>query len=207
MTTATVKTIDRIRELIVGGELGAGEPIRQEALCARLGISRTPVREAIISLQAEGLLVTHPHRGAVVFKPTADDLEEIYEIRVLLETAAAKAATPRVEPELIDRLNDLIRQMDATESPWEFARLNRQFRLDFYSCSGKNHLVSVIKSLMHKADPYVTILAGGPSRPVAAESHRELVLAIASGNAARAARITKQHLQSTVRNVLPLIKR
>src|SRR5262245_35605158 len=78
--TVSGATTERLRELILTGRLGAGEPLRQDELSAYLSVSRTPLREAIITLEAEGLVVNHPHRGAVVYKPTAEELREIYDI-------------------------------------------------------------------------------------------------------------------------------
>lgn len=204
--TTTATTIENLRELIASGELLAGETLRQEALSARLGVSRTPLREAIMSLQVEGLIVNHPRKGAVVFKPNAEELQEIYELRILLETKAAKEATPRVTAHTLEVLDSLVVKMNAVQDSWGFARLNREFRLAFYRCAGKRQLVELIRQLTHRAEPYVTLLAGGPHRP-RVEDYRELLEAIRLSDATSAARITRAHLSATVKNVLPVVKR
>ena len=204
--TTTATTIESIRDLIASGELLAGESLRQEELSARLGVSRTPLREAIVSLQVEGLIVNYPRKGAVVFKPSAEELQEIYELRILLETKAAKDATPRVTKHTIGVLESLVMKMAKARDSWGFATLNRKFRLEFYSCSGKRQLVDLIRQLTHRAEPYVTILAGGPCRP-SVKDYNHLLDAIRSGDGTLAARITRAHLAATVKNVLPMVNR
>ena len=205
-TVATV-TIDRMRDLIMSGELTAGEALRQDELSMRLGVSRTPLREAIIRLQAEGLVVNHPHKGAVVYKPTIDELEEIYEIRILLETYAARLAVTRMTEEIFTAVEALVDEMDSAENPWDLVRLNHEFRQTFYSASRKKHLVELIRNLTLRAEPYVRILVGGARRPFRRDEFHSLLSAIRDGNAGQAEAITRAHLEATVQYVVPVLKR
>ncbi len=90
----------RLRQEIVAGELPAGQRLRQVEIARRLGVSTTPVREALAALQREGLVALHPQRGAVVFLPSVDDLREHYEIRIALEELAVGKAAERFEPDV-----------------------------------------------------------------------------------------------------------
>lgn len=204
--TATARTVDRLRRLIIEGELHPGEALRQDDLASRLGVSRTPLREAIVQLQAEGLVVNHPHRGAVVFKPTAADLREIYEIRVLLETNLIRDAAQYVTPETTAELEELIEKMDRASNPWEFATLNRDFHLKIYTCSHKKHTIELVKGLRLKASPYVTILAGGPGKASAQQDHREILDAVRNQDGKLAASLTKAHLLRTLSIVEPMLR-
>jgi DNA-binding GntR family transcriptional regulator len=205
-TVATV-TIDRVRDLIISGELTAGEALRQDELSLRLGVSRTPLREAIIRLQAEGLVVNHPHKGAVVYKPTVEELEEIYEIRILLETHAARLAASRMTEEILAAVEAIVDDLDRADDPWDLIRLNHAFRRTFYSAAGNKHLVDLIQNLTLRAEPYVRILVGGARRPFKRAEFRSLLTAIRNRDADRAEAITRSHLEATVQHVLPVLRR
>ncbi|WP_397473797.1 GntR family transcriptional regulator [Pusillimonas sp.] len=204
--TVTAITTDRLRQLILNGDLGVGEPLRQDELSARLGVSRTPLREAIITLQAEGLVINQPHRGAVVYKPTRAELEEIYEIRILLESHAAYHAALAITAEQLVEVEKIVQSMDESDRRADLINLNRQFRELFYSASGKIHLLEIIRSLTRRAEPYVNLLIGATKRPFHRNQFSDLLGALRKRDAERAADITRSHLKATVEAVLPLLK-
>src|SRR5512137_1529626 len=90
---------DRLREAILRGDLKPSERLDENAIAAQLEVSRTPVRSALRMLAAESLVEVHPHRGAVVRELTADELEEIYLIRRVLEGNVARLAAPHIDDE------------------------------------------------------------------------------------------------------------
>ena len=99
----TPRVRDLLEEAILEGELKPGERLRAEALAQRFGTSRTPIREALLQLEAQGLVEVEPNRGAVVRAFDRDDLRDLYEVRALLEPrAAARAATAHRAPRDID---------------------------------------------------------------------------------------------------------
>ena len=99
---------DLLEEAILEGELKPGERLRAEALAQRFGTSRTPIREALLQLEAQGLVEVEPNRGAVVRTFDRDDLLDLYEVRALLEpAAAARAAHAASRPHDIERLEAL----------------------------------------------------------------------------------------------------
>ena len=95
---ASVAATELIRQAILDGRLEPGSRLKEEELARELGISRTPVREALLMLQAEGLIETTPNRGAVVRTHDADDLIDLYQLRALLEGYAARQAPRRESP-------------------------------------------------------------------------------------------------------------
>ena len=204
--TVTGATTEKLRELILTGRLGAGETLRQDELSSYLSVSRTPLREAIITLEAEGLVVNHPHRGAVVYKPTAEELLEIYDIRILLETHAAQAATERMTPEILRSVESIVEEMSAASGASKLIEFNNSFRQTFYSASGKRLLVDMIRSVTLRAEPYVRLLVGGPQRPFTKSVFEPLLAAVRAGDGKRAATITRKHLEKTVNGLLPLLK-
>lgn len=205
--TVTGVTTERLRRLILSGELGAGETLRQDELSAQLGVSRTPLREAIITLQAEGLVTNHPHKGAVVYKPTADELKNIYEVRLLLETYAAREAVLHMTPDRLAKIEDVIAKLNDETNLWELIQLNHEFRETFYEATQNKHLVDMIRSLTLRADPYVGLLVGGPWRPFSKDEFRDLLDAMHTGNGEKAATLTRNHLEATVQRVLPMLRR
>src|SRR6187431_2890956 len=104
---AVPRVRDLLEEAILEGDLKPGERLRAEALAQRYGTSRTPVREALLQLEAQGLVEVEPNRGAVVRPFDRADLLDLYEVRALLEPAAAARAARRIGPDDIGRLEQL----------------------------------------------------------------------------------------------------
>jgi DNA-binding GntR family transcriptional regulator len=194
----------QLREMIADGTLAAGQPLRQDELAAQLGISRTPVREAIARLQAEGLAVVERHRGATVFKPSPDELKQIYEIRMLLEPYAAKIAVKMVNEDVLAKLRGLYDEMQDSP-PWVFDKLNREFHLTLYETAQHNELYELIKALRYRSDPYIRILIGGGGGEVAQRGHDALINAVADGDEEAARIITYEHLAQTLATVSSII--
>jgi DNA-binding GntR family transcriptional regulator len=98
---------EELHHAILEGVLKPGERLRAEALAQRFGTSRTPIREALLQLEAQGLVEVEPNRGAVVRSFNAADLKDLYEVRALLEPAAAARAATRIDQAQIDELRQL----------------------------------------------------------------------------------------------------
>src|SRR5437867_1687707 len=98
---ASVAATELIREAIVDGRLEPGQRLKEEELARELGISRTPIREALLMLQAEGLVDAVPNRGAMVRVHTPEDLDDLYQLRALLEGYAARRAALRISDERV----------------------------------------------------------------------------------------------------------
>jgi DNA-binding GntR family transcriptional regulator len=99
--------VEQLRHAILEGVLGPGERLRAEALAERFGTSRTPIREALGSLELEGLIERQPRRGAVVRPFDTRDLLDLYEVRALMEPFAAARAATRLDRSAVDRLEEL----------------------------------------------------------------------------------------------------
>ena len=105
--TASAPVTARIREDLSSGHLRSGQKILQEQLAARYGVSRIPLREALNELQAEGLVVHEPNRGYFVAQLRAQDMQEVYRLRELLEAEAIEAACRNLSDVAIDRICEL----------------------------------------------------------------------------------------------------
>jgi DNA-binding GntR family transcriptional regulator len=102
-----------LREAIVDLRLPPGQPLRESVLSEQLGVSKTPVREALVRLQGDGLVTIEPYRGATVSSYDTTDLVEIYELRELLEGASARHAATSMKPEALDELRRIVTESQA----------------------------------------------------------------------------------------------
>src|SRR6478609_12169202 len=103
---------DLLEEAILEGELKPGERLRAEALAQRCGTSRTPIREALLQLEGQGLVEVEPNRGAVVRTFDRDDVRDLYEVRALIEPHAAARAATRIDGDALQRLEALCDEPD-----------------------------------------------------------------------------------------------
>jgi DNA-binding GntR family transcriptional regulator len=106
------QVVDRLRDAIFEGRIPLGKPLRERQIAEQLDVSRAPIREALLSLEKEGLVVTTPHRGTFVASYSDDDVTEIYTLRAALEGLAARLMGDRVTAADLRQLDDLVTQMD-----------------------------------------------------------------------------------------------
>src|SRR5687768_296962 len=111
MTRASERTVGTLRELILHGEFVAGARLGEVELAERLGVSRTPVREALARLASEGLVEIVPNRGARVSSWTVGELEEVFDLRAALEPRLTALAVPHAGPADVDALDALAHRM------------------------------------------------------------------------------------------------
>jgi DNA-binding GntR family transcriptional regulator len=197
-----------VRRAILNGVLQPGQILRQEELARRFGVSRAPLREALPRLEAEGIVVLHPRRGYSVVSLDPDEIEEIFELRTLIEERAAFLATMRRQRSDIDALSDLLERMVAIEphDPTDIARwseLNFEFHDRLFAAAGKRHFRRLVGSLRTAVEPYIRVevhMTGELDE--AQREHVELLEAFAAGDASRVARLTREHCEHTARRLL-----
>jgi DNA-binding GntR family transcriptional regulator len=181
-----------IRELIITGELTAGEQLRQRDLAQRFGVSQTPVREAMRRLESEGLLVCDTHRGFTVMTPDDGPVEENFQIRAALESLSASLAASKIDPEGLARLESLNERMRslADDDP-AYPELNREFHFTVYEYAHSPLLLSLMRLLW-------AALHGGPrvarSHAESACQHDEILAALRAGDCDAAAQRTREHI-------------
>jgi DNA-binding GntR family transcriptional regulator len=181
-----------IRELIITGQLGAGEPLRQRDLAQRFQVSQTPVREAMRRLESEGLVLGDTHRGFTVVEPDDGRIEENFQIRAALESLGASLAARKIDAAGIARLKDLNEQMRAcADDDPGYADLNRDFHFTVYEYARSPLLLSLMRLLWAS-------LHGGPkvarSHAESARQHDAILGALRAGDPAAAAAGTYQHI-------------
>jgi DNA-binding GntR family transcriptional regulator len=194
------RLVDELRRMVMTGRLGVGQVLRQDELAAQFGVSRTPLREAIARLEAEGLFVKEPRRGTIVYRPSVHELIEIYEIRLCLEPFAAQLAAKNATPTDCEQLDAHVQHMREATA-WQFPRLNREFHAYLSGLSHRPRLVGMIRSLTDLSDPFVRVLIGLGGRERAMADHAEIVEAVRAGNGRRASALVRSHLRATVTTV------
>lgn len=208
MTLTAPRTIagqvaDRLRAEIVAGERAPGSKLRQVEIARAYGVSTTPVREALATLQQEGLVRLHPQRGAVVFLPDVDDLREHYEIRAALEALAAAKAAERFEAGWAAPLDALLAEMRDGPPAARYIALNQRFHTELYAHSGCPKLAQMIAGLRDASSSYLHIYRAADDFPVERldAEHREILAACLARDPDRAARAVRDHLRHTVEHV------
>jgi DNA-binding GntR family transcriptional regulator len=192
---------DALRDLIVSGELLPGTKVREHALCARFGISRTPLREALKVLASEGLVQLMPRRGAFVAEITQTEIDELFPIMAALEALAAEAACRRITEENIRALRELHRQMyafHAAGAERDYLRLNRQIHLALFEIAGNASLTSIYEQLLVRIHSVRFVARKTPVQWQRAVGEHVLIMAaIERRDGPRLARLLRSHLLKT----------
>jgi DNA-binding GntR family transcriptional regulator len=183
------KIAEAIRGWILDGTLRPGERVVELVAAARLGVSRAPLREALLLLERDGLVRTTPNRGAVVTKLAPADIREIFEIREALETLAARrlraGLTPAKRARLVDALRDLEQAARARSLP-RFSEADLRFHRALWDLAGNRHLAEVLDGVSARFFGYELIRdlprAAAFRFDAMAREHRKLVQAVLEGS-------------------------
>ncbi|WP_312179758.1 GntR family transcriptional regulator [Arthrobacter sp.] len=188
----------RLRTLITSGALGPGTRLREAALAERLGVSRTPVREALNRLAAEGLVEISRNKGAQVVSFSPEDVAGLYDVRAGFEPHAALLAVPRLSRDDVERLAELNSQMEdaaAAGNLQALGALNSEFHGIFVDRCGNRHFAIALQTLMR---PAVVAHTFGKYSPEALRRsmlhHAELVAAARAGDGEWAEAVMRTHI-------------
>jgi len=150
--------VDGIRDMILKGHLKPGDRLRQDELASTFGVSTMPIREALRQLQAEGLVIFRPRRGATVARLSVSEYEEIYRIREELEILACRWAAEDFERIPVDRLRVLLGEIEEAEANFDDVhrrmQLVREFFFIIFEASQKEHLLRILSSLWDLTQQY-----------------------------------------------------
>jgi DNA-binding GntR family transcriptional regulator len=197
---------DDLRDAILRGRLAAGTRLNQNTIASQYGVSPIPIREALIQLESEGLVKSAPHRGAVVASLSKDELRDLYDIRIALESLAAQLAALQAGNEDVTRLEALLARMDKESDPTRWLDLNLEFHRALYAPSRRSHLCSLIDTLRRNTERYLRIYAKSMGRlKTAQEEHRRILHAYRQRDAISAAAALREHLQNTLSGLLALL--
>lgn len=196
LRTSTLRVREAIQHAIVTGALAPGERLTAEALAHRFGTSRTPVREALLSLEAEGLVAIAPHRGAVVRAFDAADLVELYELRAVIEPYAAARAAERIdEPTLADLDANCARASQCGGDVDEQIALNEAFHRLVIGAAGSPRLEVAMRAVAGIPRAFRTVFwRDDAQRTQSLFCHGELVRALRARQAGLAEAVMRLHV-------------
>jgi len=190
-----IQVADALRELILSGDYAQGEQLRQDDVAKKLGVSRIPVREAFQQLEAEGLVVNVPYKGAIVSRLTVDEINEYFDIRASLESDLLARAIDHMTPEVIARARRIIDRMDSA-SPTKWGEINWQLHAEIYAVAGRPITLEMVKKIHDNLDRYVRIQLSlsEENRDRANEEHKRLVDLCEKGRKGEAIGLLHDHI-------------
>lgn len=201
--------LTELRRGIVAGELRPGSPIRQETIAAELGVSRVPVREALRILEGEGQVVHRPHHGYSVAELSLPDLREVYRIRRLLESEAAREAVGAVPEAAIAEIDDARRQVADASARRDLVAMteaNRRFHFLILEAAGLPRLMRIIRSLWDSTDAYRSVYYNvADNRARVEREHAAMVDALRARDADRLVGLLDQHREHAVEALSEII--
>ncbi|MCI8447077.1 MAG: GntR family transcriptional regulator [Eubacterium sp.] len=199
-----------LREAILKGDLRPGERLMELQLASKLGVSRTPIREAIRMLEQEGLAVTIPRKGAEVAKMTEKDMEDVLQIREALDELAVQVACDKMTAQ---QLKELTLAMKNFENAIQAGKLKKIIEYDvefhdiIYRATDNPKLVTLLNNIREQIYRYrVEYLKGKENYPMLVREHEEIVTALKQKNKERVADAMRSHIRNQAEAVKNIIQ-
>lgn len=199
------RVFHKIREDILAGKYLQDDELREKAIADEMGVSRTPVREALRQLELEGLVTIIPNKGALVVGISRKDVQDIYEIRSHLEGLCAKWSTFNITAEQLDELDENIylSEFHAGKEHYEqVLELDNRFHEVLYKASNSRMLDHVLSDFHHYVERVRKITLSKPDRVKnSIEEHRKIVEALKNKDDNKAEQLANEHIMNTIRNM------
>jgi DNA-binding GntR family transcriptional regulator len=201
----------QLRDEIISGALAAGAVLREAELVTRFGVSKTPLRDALVRLQKDGFVDIPPYRSAVVVGYSPTDLREIYELRELLEGACARQAALHISSDALATLAEIVQASSACVSGGEtipgreeeLTELIQQFDLALYAQSRNSRIDEMVDNIRGHVQRIGRLTTGIPGRLAKSVSeHQAIYEAIAHGDGTAAETLMRRHINSVLADQL-----
>jgi len=200
---------ETLREAIIKGLLKPGERLTEIQIAEELGVSRTPVREAIRKLELEGFLVMVARKGAYVADISVKDITDIFEVRAALEGLAAGLAAERITEEELEQLERaLVQSSEATTGDLDtVVQSDTSFHELIYRVSRNQRLQQIVIHLQEQIHRFRTVSLSQPGRTsVFIEEHRKIVEAISERNSELASLLAREHIENAEQSLLSVFE-
>ena len=199
-----------LREAILKGELKPGERLMELQLASKLGVSRTPIREAIRMLEQEGLAVTIPRKGAEVAKMTEKDMEDVLQIRDALDELAASIACEQITTEELEELKRTMREFEEYTKTADLKRIAEadvRFHDIIYKATRNPKLENMLNNLREQMYRYrVEYLKDEKNYPVLVREHSEIVEGLSKKNKEKLTAAMHEHVKNQANAVKEMIR-
>lgn len=200
-----------LRDAILKGELKPGEHLMEVQLANKLGVSRTPIREAIRQLEAEGLVVMTPRKGAVVAEITKEDLTDVLEVRKTLEKFAVELACSNINNEELERLHQCHEIFKSAFDSGELtviANKDEEFHDVIYGASRNKRLIQILNNLREQIYRYrLEYIKDEEKRFILIDEHDKLINAIENKDVATAKEVIEAHIDNQEQTILENLKK
>ena len=209
--TMALAAADELRRRILSGEFPEGFQLKQDALAEDFGMSRIPIREALVQLETEGFVKILPHRGAQVSELSPAEISELFELRALLEPRLLRRSAPRLTAEdyaTLDRINAEYRVEMRALNPARWGELNTRLHLHLMSRADQPRTLAIVTALLQNTDRYTRLqlsLTGG-GRTRAEKEHLTLVRLCRAGDVAGACKLLTAHILHAKTMLVDFIK-
>jgi DNA-binding GntR family transcriptional regulator len=198
--TVAAEAAEILRQRILTGEIRGGQPIRQEQIAQELGVSRIPLREALKQLEAEGFVTIAPHKGAVVSTLSVEEAEELFVLRLQLETWLLREAIPRMREADFAHLDAIIDESRAPDNLARWGELNWRFHEALYRPAGRPLSLKVLKRIHDNLDRYLRLqIAITRDWDRAYQDHQDFVALSREGNVDAALALLERHILGTAK--------
>lgn len=191
---------ENLREAIINGQLRPGERLMEVQIAEELGVSRTPVREAIRKLELEGLVVMVPRKGAYVSNVSIKDISDVFQIRRALEGLAAELAAEKLTEEQLEELEQLLARTAETVNKLDVMTtvdIDTGFHQVIYEASRNEKLSSMLYHLREQIQRFRTQSLSRPGRlQQALMEHKAIMEALKEGDGELARRLVEEHIES-----------
>lgn len=201
---------ESLREAIITGKLSPGERLMEIQMADEMGVSRTPVREAIRKLELEGLVVMLPRKGAYVAGLSLKDITDVFEIRGALEGLAAELAAERITDEELEGLERYLVKISEESETGDLGKVvetDTDFHSLIYSASRNQRLSQIINNLREQIQRFRKTSLAYPGRmKVAVEEHRKMVEAISARDGELARKLAHEHMENAESSMMNMIQ-
>jgi DNA-binding GntR family transcriptional regulator len=203
----SIVVAEALREAIFRGVFKRGEPLRQDAIAKQFSVSQVTVREALRLLADEGVVQIAPRRGAIVASLSPEEVEEIVELRIALESLLLERAIPRLGEEDFAAAEKIIRRLDKTRTMNDQLTLNIEFHGCLYAKAGRPRALALYDKLRLSFEPYLRLLwARSDYKSHSQTDHRKILALCKERNAKSAQSVLADHITKTGKEILQLLE-
>ncbi len=208
--TITGAIFNRLRAEILDGKFLPGAPLKQDLLANSFGVSRIPVREALLQLEAEGLVRIVPHKGAIVTSISRDEIEDVFDLRMLLEPRLLERSAPLLDDDDFDLLGRIQSEFVLAVERGDTARwgaLNADLHMALYAKATTPRTMSIVAGLLHTSERYTRIqLSSRVAWERARAEHADLVHLCREGETEAACDLLRRHIDTVRHDLAGLVE-